>query len=111
MQSVAASPAVAPAEAAVSARTRISSIDAFRGLVMFLLMAEVMRLWKLVEAFPDSRFWSLVAFHTTHVPWQGCSLDDLVQAGLSFLAGVILFPLLRPEGEIQAVRAAAEAGS
>ncbi|MEO7273260.1 MAG: hypothetical protein ABI211_14780, partial [Vicinamibacterales bacterium] len=70
--------------------TRIISIDAFRGFVMFLMLAEAMRLWTLHEAFPASRFWSAVAYHTTHVPWQGCSLHDLIQPAFSFLVGAAL---------------------
>jgi heparan-alpha-glucosaminide N-acetyltransferase len=70
--------------------TRITSIDAFRGFVMFLMLAEVMRLWTLHRAFPASRFWAIVAFNTTHVPWQGCSLHDLIQPAFSFLAGASL---------------------
>ena len=35
--------------------TRITSIDAFRGFVMFLMLAEVMRLPALHRVFPDSR--------------------------------------------------------
>jgi predicted acyltransferase len=31
-----------------------------------------------------------VAFNTTHVPWQGCSLHDLIQPAFSFLAGASL---------------------
>jgi len=71
-------------------RTRIASLDAFRGLVMFLMLAEVMRLWTLQRAFPGSTFWSIVAFNTQHVPWQGCSLHDLIQPAFSFLAGASL---------------------
>jgi predicted acyltransferase len=69
---------------------RVPSIDAFRGFVMFLMLAEVMRLWTLHEAFPSSGFWALVAYNTTHVPWQGCSLHDLIQPAFSFLAGASL---------------------
>jgi heparan-alpha-glucosaminide N-acetyltransferase len=78
-------PAAAPATI-----SRITSIDAFRGVVMFLMLAEVMRLPSLRRAFPDSSFWSFVAFHTSHVPWQGCSLHDLIQPAFSFLAGASL---------------------
>jgi predicted acyltransferase len=78
-------PSVAPAAA-----TRITSIDAFRGLVMFLMLAEALRLPALRRAFPDSSFWNFVAFHTSHVPWQGCSLHDLIQPAFSFLAGASL---------------------
>ena len=70
--------------------TRVLSIDVFRGFVMFLMLAEAMQLWTLHDAFPASRFWALVAFNTTHVPWQGCSLHDLIQPAFSFLAGASL---------------------
>jgi predicted acyltransferase len=86
-------PASAPTKtdtAATTARTRIASIDAFRGLVMFLMLAEAMHLWTLHDAFPGSRFWAMVAFNTTHVPWQGCSLHDLIQPAFSFLVGAAL---------------------
>jgi predicted acyltransferase len=84
-------PAVTQGPAAGSATsTRITSIDAFRGLVMFLMLAEAMRLWTLHNAFPESRFWSIVAYNTTHVPWQGCSLHDLIQPAFSFLVGAAM---------------------
>ncbi len=72
------------------ATIRIAAIDAFRGFVMFLMLAEAMRLWTLHTAFPESRFWSIVAYNTTHVPWQGCSLHDLIQPAFSFLVGAAL---------------------
>ncbi len=70
--------------------TRVTSIDAFRGFVMVLMLAEAMRLWTLHRAFPASRVWAFVAFNTTHVPWQGCSLHDLIQPAFSFLVGAAL---------------------
>jgi predicted acyltransferase len=85
--SVAAPPE--PASAAAT-KTRIASIDAFRGFVMFLMLAEAMRLWTVSRVFPASRFWAFVAFNTTHVQWQGCSLHDLIQPAFSFLAGAAL---------------------
>jgi len=73
---------------------RVPSIDAFRGLVMFLMLAEVMRLWTVRDSFPSSgfwgAFWGMVAYNTSHVPWQGCSLHDLIQPAFSFLAGASL---------------------
>ena len=41
--------------AAPATTPRITSIDAFRGFVMFLMLAEVMRLWTLRRAFPDEQ--------------------------------------------------------
>jgi predicted acyltransferase len=82
-----------PAQAAPiapPATIRIAAVDAFRGFVMFLMLAEAMRLFTLSRAFPDSRFWSIVAYNTSHVPWQGCSLHDLIQPAFSFLVGAAL---------------------
>ena len=55
---------VRPASTVAPTTSRITSIDAFRGFVMFLMLAEAMRLWTLHDAFPDSRFWAIVAFNT-----------------------------------------------
>ena len=90
MTTVAEAPVVARAADVDRAVARVGSIDAFRGLVMFLMLAEAMRLWTLHDAFPASRFWAVVAFNTEHVPWQGCSLHDLIQPAFSFLVGAAL---------------------
>jgi heparan-alpha-glucosaminide N-acetyltransferase len=89
MSTVAPAPAPPGMVAPVVAK-REASVDAFRGLVMVLMLAEVMQLWTLHDAYPASRFWALVAYNTTHVPWQGCSLHDLIQPAFSFLVGVSL---------------------
>ena len=69
---------------------RIASLDAYRGLVMFLMMAEVLELSRVARAMPDSAFWPFLAHHQTHVEWVGCSLHDLIQPSFSFLVGVAL---------------------
>jgi len=66
------------------------ALDAYRGLVMLLMMAEVLRLSRVAEAYPDSIFWKVLAYHQTHVEWFGCSLHDTIQPGFSFLVGVAL---------------------
>jgi predicted acyltransferase len=76
--------------AAVEKPPRVVSLDAFRGLVMFLMLAEVMHLPNLVRAFPDSGLATFISFHTSHVAWQGASLHDLIQPGFSFLVGAAL---------------------
>src|SRR6266700_6262884 len=70
--------------------TRLVSLDAFRGLVMVLMLAEHMRLFEVARAFPNSTIWRVIAFNTQHVEWQGCSLHDLIQPAFSFLAGAAL---------------------
>ena len=52
---------------------------------MVLMLAEVMRLPEVAQAFPQSLLWRLIAFNTQHVEWQGCSLHDLIQPAFSFL--------------------------
>ena len=66
------------------------ALDAYRGFVMFLMMAEVLRLARVARAFPENWFWGLLAYHQSHVAWAGCSLHDLIQPSFSFLVGVAL---------------------
>lgn len=75
--------AVAPAVPA-----RLTSLDAYRGFVMFLMMAEVLSLCAVAGAIPDSGFWRLLCHHQSHVEWVGCSLHDLIQPSFSFIVGV-----------------------
>jgi len=72
------------------ATPRVSSVDTYRGFVMFLMLAEVLRLASYAKNFPDSQFWQQVKFHTSHVDWTGCSLHDMIQPSFSFLVGVAL---------------------
>jgi predicted acyltransferase len=65
-------------------------VDAYRGLVMFLMMAEVLHLSRVARALPESGFWKFLAYHQSHVEWIGCSLHDLIQPSFSFLVGVAL---------------------
>ena len=65
-------------ERKVETASRLISLDAFRGLVMILMLAEQMRLPEVARAFPHSAVWRFIAFNTEHVEWQGCSLHDHV---------------------------------
>jgi heparan-alpha-glucosaminide N-acetyltransferase len=69
---------------------RLGSLDAYRGFVMFLMMAEVLRLSRVSAALPDSGFWKFLSYHQSHVDWIGCSLHDLIQPSFSFMVGVAL---------------------
>ncbi|MEO6134342.1 MAG: DUF5009 domain-containing protein, partial [Ginsengibacter sp.] len=83
-----------PLQSSVSAGplafTRVASVDAFRGFVMLLMMAEVIQFHKVANAFPDSTFWELVSFHANHVSWSFGSLHDIIQPAFTFLVGVAL---------------------
>jgi heparan-alpha-glucosaminide N-acetyltransferase len=66
------------------------ALDAYRGFVMLLMMAEVLRLAQVAAAYPSSVFWRVLAYNQTHVEWFGCSLHDTIQPGFSFLVGAAL---------------------
>ena len=68
---------------------RLGSIDAYRGLVMFLMMAEVLRLSSGGRA-TGGAVWTFLGGQQTHSEWIGCSLHDLIQPSFSFLVGVAL---------------------
>ena len=78
------------AAAASSPAARLVSVDAYRGFVMFLMMAEVLHLCRVAAALPESGFWKFLCHHQSHVEWIGCSLHDLIQPSFSFLVGVAL---------------------
>lgn len=72
------------------APARLTSLDAYRGLVMLLMMGEALCLWQVAQARPESAFWRFLAHHQSHSEWVGCSLHDLIQPSFTFLVGVAL---------------------
>jgi heparan-alpha-glucosaminide N-acetyltransferase len=93
-QSVTASPSEArpTVEAPVDtfAATRNIAVDAYRGFVMVLMMAEVLQLARVAQAYPGNWFWAFLGYNQSHVEWAGCSLHDMIQPSFSFLVGVAL---------------------
>jgi heparan-alpha-glucosaminide N-acetyltransferase len=80
--------AAAPVLPAAPARN--VAIDAYRGLVMLLMMGEVLRFSQVAQSFPGNWFWNLLSYNQSHVQWAGCSLHDTIQPSFSFLVGVAL---------------------
>jgi heparan-alpha-glucosaminide N-acetyltransferase len=77
-----------------TATTRIASVDVYRGMVMFLMLAEILHLSDL-KKLVTSEGWlakgaDWIAFHTSHVAWRGCSLHDMIQPSFSFLVGTAM---------------------
>ena len=83
---------VAPPPDAAGTRSikRNIAVDAYRGLVMLLMMGEVLQFAAVHRAYPDSLFWRVLAYNQTHVEWSGMSLHDMIQPGFTFLVGVAL---------------------
>jgi len=98
-----------------SASSRLASLDAYRGFVMFLMAAELLALPALAdklfpwpnggwpqfwiwpwhwsdcpEGWPTSWIWHMLSFNSEHVQWGGLSLHDLIQPSFSFMVGVAL---------------------
>jgi predicted acyltransferase len=66
------------------------AVDAYRGLVMLLMMGEVLQFAKVSAYYNHSIFWKILAWNQTHTEWFGCSLHDTIQPSFSFLVGVAL---------------------
>jgi len=70
---------------------------------MLLMMAEVIQWWRVAANLKDAgwtKIANLIAFHSEHVPWSGCSLHDLIQPSFSFLVGTSMaFSLHRRRSE------------
>ena len=73
-----------------TAPRRNVAIDAYRGFVMLLMMAEVLRFSEIAQSFPGNWFWKVLSYNQSHVQWAGCSLHDTIQPSFSFLVGVAL---------------------
>jgi heparan-alpha-glucosaminide N-acetyltransferase len=80
---------VAPERAVVSAPRNVA-VDAYRGLVMLLMMGEVMQFAAVARAYPGSLFWRILSYNQTHVEWAGLGLHDMIQPSFTFLVGVAL---------------------
>jgi len=79
---------------AASAPARLTSLDAYRGFVMFLMMPEVLSLSRVAEARPDSAIWQFFAHHQSHVSWIGCSLRDLIVIGMNSISAYCMAHLI-----------------
>jgi heparan-alpha-glucosaminide N-acetyltransferase len=79
---------VAPQD--TEAPKRNIAVDAYRGLVMLLMMGEVLSFAAVYHAYPGSLFWRVLAYNQTHVEWSGMGLHDMIQPSFTFLVGVAM---------------------
>ncbi len=69
---------------------RLTCVDAYRGMVMLLMLGEVLHLGSVSTSLPESGFWSFLAWQQSHVAWVGCTLHDLIQPSFTLLVGLVL---------------------
>ena len=75
-----------------SNQNRLVSLDLFRGLVMFLLVAEGAGLYYTwLEASQEGTFMYALATQFHHHPWNGLRFWDLVQPYFMFIVGVAMW--------------------
>ena len=65
---------------------RLMSLDAYRGLIMLLLVSNGFGLGVL-EHHPN---WAWLARQVDHAAWQGCTFWDLIQPAFTFMVGVAM---------------------
>ena len=76
---------------AVAPQERLVSLDVFRGLTMFLLIAEGAELYQAAHRWaPEGTIWDNVAVQFTHHPWNGLRFWDLIQPFFMFIVGVAM---------------------
>ena len=79
-----------PVEQVAEQQQRNVAVDAYRGFVMLLMMAEVLHFSKAAAAYPNSMFWNFLGTAQPHVEWTGMDLHDVIQPSFTFLVGVSL---------------------
>ena len=81
----------ATSDASQAVPQRLLSLDLFRGVTMFLLVAESTRLYSaLLDLFPEDSVLHGLVIQFHHHPWNGLRFWDLVQPYFMFIVGVAM---------------------
>ena len=57
---------------------------------MLLVGLRLLELDEVAAHFPTSPLWQFLGYHSSHIPWVGCSLNDLIHPSFCFLTGASL---------------------
>lgn len=82
----ASAPAAAEQPATRKAGVRLTSLDAYRGLIMITLASTGFGLASLGK----SEHWAWLANQVEHTAWEGCTFWDLIQPAFTFMVGVAM---------------------
>ena len=69
---------------------RLVSLDAFRGLTMLFMASSGFGIAQIAKAYPDSAFWELMRYNTSHAAWIGGGAWDMIQPAFMFMVGMAL---------------------
>lgn len=69
---------------------RLVSLDAFRGLTMLFMASSGFGVAQIAKAHPDSAFWELLRYNTSHAAWIGGGAWDMIQPAFMFMVGMAL---------------------
>jgi len=78
-------------EKIIGMKTRLTSLDFYRGLIMVLLMLDSSGLYDhVVSMTKPNYFVHSLAIQFTHYPWHGLHFWDLIQPAFMFIAGTAM---------------------
>jgi len=69
---------------------RITSVDFFRGITMFLLIGEGTRLYSHIRSIESSSIMQFIGAQFSHHEWNGLHFWDLIQPFFMFIVGVAI---------------------
>ena len=87
-------PSLPPTPLQLGRAVRVTSLDAYRGLIMIVLAGGAFGLRQVAAKQPDDGTWQQVAFHFSHPEWISqfgwfrVSFWDLIQPAFMFMVGV-----------------------
>src|SRR5438105_3220922 len=86
MATTVSQPAAAAQQETRAETSRLTSLDAYRGFIMLLLVSEGFG----VTALKNHSGWAWLAAQFDHSEWAGCTFWDLIQPAFTFMVGVAM---------------------
>ncbi len=83
------SPKAATSAGSAASGGRLISLDAYRGFIMVVLVANGFGFVETAKRHPGT-FWSTLAEQFQHAPWLGCTLWDLIMPAFLFMTGMAM---------------------
>ena len=69
---------------------RLVSLDAYRGFTMLFMASSGLGIAQIAKAHPDSAFWEILRYNTSHAVWVGGGAWDMIQPAFMLMVGMAL---------------------